>query len=401
MLWLTTLLLSLRSLWASKLRSVLAVLGIVIGVTAVIALLALGDGARSYLLKQVAQLQDICFVYPSLGKRNGVSRHAMTALSMSDALHLARLPAARSTAPLILSSASVRFYNHNAQAQIFGSSSNYFELRQYRFASGRGFSELEEETAAPVMVLASKTAKTLFGDDDPVGEVVLVGQHRLRVIGVLRSKDDDLFNDSANDRVIIGIGLARLLYTRSTSLTQLLVQRRGEVLGEDFTKQVELELRQLHHLRPDDSDDFGIFSAQEEIEKLASITLAMTALLGSIGGIALLVGGIGIMNIMLVSVTERTREIGVRKAIGARERDILRQFLIEAVLLCSIGGALGVVLGAGLMWIAGKFMPFQPIIEPVSVVVALSFSAGVGIFFGFYPAVRASRLDPIQALHHE
>jgi len=401
MLWLTIILISLRSLFANKLRSFLAILGIVIGVTAVIALLALGSGARSYLLNQVAGLKDVCFVFPAQGKRHGVEHGAGDNLSVGDAYQVSQLASVRACTPMVISNAEAKRFTRSTSCMIMGTPSTYFKTRGYTFLTGHGFTDTQDDDCAPVAVLASKTAKWLFGEQDPIDETIHVGRTQLRVIGVLAPKDDDLMGMNSDDRIVISLGLARQLYTRSSAVTQMLVQGFKDQDIEQLKKDISHKLRRLHNLEEDDDDDFSIYSANDDINKFSSFTAALTALLGGIGGIALLVGGIGIMNIMLVSVTERTREIGVRKAIGARDRDILRQFLIESVLLTSIGGVFGVGLGMLLLWIASFFLPFEPQVDLDSIAIALSFSASVGIFFGYYPARRAAHLDPIQALHYE
>jgi putative ABC transport system permease protein len=322
-------------------------------------------------------------------------------LTLEDAAAiLQEVPGIQEIAPVVNGNAQVKYLNKNSRTSVTGTTRSYFTARNFEVEKGRAFTEVEAEQLAHVAVIGPTTAENLFGTREAEGEVFKLNGINFRVIGILKSKGDQgWFNP--DDQVLVPYT------TAMKQLFGLTYVREIDILAENADELTKLQeqttavLRKRHHLQSDAPDDFNVRNQAEVVETLSSMTRTMTILLGGIAGISLLVGGIGIMNIMLVSVTERTREIGVRKAIGAKERDILRQFLIEALLMTGTGGLFGVALGIGVAEIVSRTFEFATLVQPLAVLIALGFSAGVGVFFGYYPAHRAAMLDPIEALRYE
>ncbi len=400
MLFWITVKLAVKSLFANKMRTVLSMLGIIIGVAAVISMLALGAGAQSQVLDQMSAMgARLLIVRP--GQRGIFSTGPRQSLMIEDARAIKdQVPAVRQLAPVVRGSARVKYLNKNTSTTVMGVSMTYFPVRNYTVEYGRAFTEAEAEGLAKVAVIGPTTAEDLFDDADPLGKVIRVNRLIFRVIGVLKSKGDQgWFNP--DDQVIIPYTTAMKQLLGKNSLREIDIQvfEGGDL--DQAEQAITSVLRKQHRLSPGTGDDFYIRNQAEMLEATSNITKTFTMLLGGIASISLLVSGIGIMNIMLVTVTERTREIGVRKAIGAKDRDILRQFLFEALLLCVLGGLLGVGAGLGLARAVNEMTRFTVIVEPSSVLLALSFSMGVGMFFGYYPALRAARLNPVDALRYE
>ncbi len=401
LLW-TILKVALKSLLANKLRSFLAMLGIIIGVGAVISMLALGAGAKKQVMGRVTAMgTNLLIIRPGLSQRGGVFSGSRESLTLKDAeAILKEVAAIEIIAPLVMGRAQVKYYNQNTNTTVTGAAQTYFGIRSFEIEKGRAFTVVEEEQAERVAVLGANTAVTLFGDQDPIGESLRVKNINLRIIGILKAKGDQgWFNP---DDILV------TPYT--TAMKQL--------FGQDYLNEIDLKvaegadlkgieeevgqvLRRRHRIRPNAEDDFHIRNQAEIVEMASSFTKTFTILLGGIASISLIVGGIGIMNIMLVTVTERTREIGIRKAIGARNRDILRQFLLESILISGIGGVFGIATGFAVAELVSQFNTFATVIELRSLVLSLAVSASVGIFFGYYPARRAAQLDPIEALRYE
>lgn len=402
MLFWTILRVALRSLAANKLRTLLSMLGIIIGVGAVISMLALGTGAQKQVLEGIQSMgTNLLIVRSGQAGMRGVSMGTQDSLTLDDAeVLLRKLSAVQAVSPVVGGSVQMKFLNHNVRTNITGAALTYFDIRNFPIEKGRIFQESEVNQHARVAVIGPVTAENLFGIQDPIGKTMKLKGINFQIVGVLKSKGDQgYFNP--DDQAIIP-------YT--TAMKQ--------VLGLEYVREIDLQidpkadinlaqeeatalLRKSHRLQPDTPDDFNIRNQAEFIETASSFSRVFTILLGGIASISLLVGGIGIMNIMLVTVTERTREIGVRKAIGARNRDILLQFLLESMLLSCTGGLIGVLLGLGLALLISRFSQFATVVEPTSVLLAFAFAAGVGVFFGFYPARRAASLDPIEALRYE
>jgi putative ABC transport system permease protein len=402
MLFWTTLKVAVRSLLANKLRAILSMLGIIIGVGAVIAMLAVGAGAREQVMSRITAMgSNLIMVSPAQSAGGGVRGGSAQTLTLEDAQALLNtIDGVNMASPVVRGNAQFKYYNANMQSSIMGVTLTYLDIRNYEIDHGRSFTVGEVERSAQVAVLGSDTVTELFGDLDPVGEEISIAGKSFLVLGVLKSKGSQgPFNQD---------DLALIPYT--TAMNRILgVDHLDEVdlqIGED-ADQTTIEdriaslLRSRHRLRPEEEDDFRVRNMAEVIETAASVTGTFSLLLGSVAAISLVVGGIGIMNIMLVTVTERTREIGIRKAIGARERDVLIQFLLESMLMSSLGGVIGVVMGLGTAVLIARFASFPALVQPGSVTMAFSFAVGVGVFFGYYPARRAAAMDPIEALSYE
>ncbi|NBQ87492.1 MAG: FtsX-like permease family protein [Betaproteobacteria bacterium] len=408
------LLAALRSAWrslaANTLRSILTMLGIIIGVAAVITMIAVGRGATERVQAQMKGLgSNIMLVLPGGVTAGGVRLGAQTGqgLTEEDAIAIAReIPEVQVAAPSSRTGAQVVVGNTNWSTSIFGTTNDYFEAREWALQSGRLFEAAEMQGSAKVAVIGQTVATQLFGDADPLDQVIRVKKVPVTVIGLLEKKGQNSMGQDQDDVVVVPISTYR---NRIQGGTAGKLKRIGSISvkvieGHDM-KQVEDSikelLRQRFKVQPGAEDPFSIRNLTEILQAQEASSRVMTMLLAAVAGISLIIGGIGIMNIMLVSVTERTREIGLRMAVGARGRDILAQFLIEAVTLSLTGGAIGVVLGAIATWAVGQFAGWQVSMTLGSIGLAAGFAALVGVFFGFYPARRASQLLPIQALRHE
>jgi len=397
-----------RSLRANRMRSILTMLGMVIGVSAVIAMVAIGAGANERIAAQISSIgSNLLLVLPgsttSGGLRSGFG--SAPTLTMADARAIGReLPAVRLAAPSIRSTSPVVYGNQNWSTLIQGVTPEYFEIREYRLAEGRFFTSDEVDASSKVAVVGRTVVRNLFGDESPVGAILRIKRVPFTVVGVLAEKGQSPQGQDQDDIIIAPITTVqnRLVGSGHPGSVGVIIAQAvdRESIGEAEREVVSL-LRQRHRIGSGQEEDFSVRNLSEMLEVAEASTRVMSLLLGAIASVSLLVGGIGIMNIMLVSVTERTREIGIRLAVGARERDILVQFLIEAVFLSVAGGAVGILLGIGGSLLISRFAGWSTLISPGAVLVAFSFSAAVGIFFGFYPARKASRLDPIEALRHE
>jgi len=392
-----------KSLIANKLRSVLAMLGIIIGVAAVIAMLAIGTGAKQQVLDKISAMgTNLLIVRPAPRGTGGIMSGTQLNLTDDDARAiLSKIDHIHSLAPVVGRNFQVKFMNQNTNTQILGSTPTYLPIRDFDIASGHMFTDFDVDRWNRVAVLGSVTATNLFGFSDPVGQTVKINGINFKVTGVLASKGDQgWFNP--DDQVIVPYTVDMHILMGADSLREIDVQCEEGTDLDAAQNDIFTLMRVRHKTQPHEPDDVMIQNQAQFVDAFSAAASTFTILLGTVGGISLLVGGIGIMNIMLVTVTERTREIGIRKAIGAREFDILSQFLIEAVLMSAVGGITGVGLGIGAAWVVGHLSDdFPTIVRPYSIVMALVFSAAVGIFFGFYPATRAAKLDPIEALRYE
>ena len=403
--------LALRALAANTLRSILTMLGIIIGVAAVITMIAVGGGATQRVQEQMKGLgSNIMLVLPGGVSQAGVRLGAQTRqrLTEEDALAIALdIPEVQVAAPTSRTSGQLVFGNTNWGTSIIGVNNEYLEARDWPLASGRLFDAAELSGSAKVAWIGATVARELFGDQDPVDQMIRVRNIPMTVIGVLAAKGQNSMGQDQDDAIMIPLGTLRNRIWGGDATSRL--KRVGAISvkvrdGQDM-KAVEESikdlLRQRFKVQSGGEDPFQVRNLTEILQAQEESSRIMTLLLAAVAGISLVIGGIGIMNIMLVSVTERTREIGLRMAVGARGRDILAQFLVEAVTLSLIGGALGVVLGAVATWAVGNFAGWQVSLSPNSVVLAVGFAGFVGIFFGYYPARRASKLLPIQALRYE
>jgi len=402
MLFWTIAKVALRSLFANKMRSFLAMLGIIIGVAAVISMLGLAAGAKARIMDRISAMgTNLLVVRPGSRGSHGVQSSTAQNLTLDDAeAILAAVPGVRQLAPVVMGAAQLKYFNKNTNASVTGTSITYFPIRGFDVERGRAFTEVEVERSSRVAVLGPTTAEELFGTADPLGETFKIKGINFRVVGVLKAKGDQgWFNP--DKQAIVPYPTAMNQLFGLDHLREIDIQAVNEDTLDDVEEAATTLLRKRHRIQADADSDFSIRNQAEMLETMSSVTRTFTLLLGGIASISLLVGGIGIMNIMLVTVTERTREIGVRKAIGAKDRDILSQFLLEAVLMSGLGGVFGVAVGVGGAHVISGLMQATAVVEMWSVLLALLFSASVGIFFGFYPARRAARLDPIEALRYE
>ncbi len=395
-----------RALRRNKMRSLLTALGIIIGVAAVIAMVGIGNGAKAQVEEQIASMGDnVILIFSGSVSRGGTSSGYGGAgtLTLEDAAAIKReIPGVEAVTPEVQGGARVSFGNQNWSTRLNGVSPEFFDIRRWTFAHGGPFTERDVRTSAKVAVIGNTTALQLFGNAEAaLGQIVRVRRVPFTIIGVLGVKGASVMGTDQDDTLVIPYtsAMKRVLGTKTLPRITLSVEK-GRPLAPVQEELTQL-LQQRHRIGPDRDPDYFVRS-QEEIATMATATSkVMTMLLGSIAGVSLIVGGIGIMNIMLVSVTERTREIGIRLAIGARGNDILLQFLIEAITLSSLGGIVGVGLGLGTAKILSSAFAWPVSITPGPIIFAFLFSAAVGIFFGFYPARKAASLDPIEALRYE
>ena len=405
----TALRAALRALTANLLRSVLTMLGIIIGVGAVITMLAVGRGATERVQGQIKGLgSNIVLVVPGSLSAAGVRLGAQTRsrFTEEDAEALAReVPEVQVAAPSSRTTAQAVAQSANWNTTIFGTTNDYLEAREWPLAAGRLFEAAEQQGSAKVAWLGQTAARELFADDDPLGQTVRVRGVPFTVVGVLAAKGQNAVGQDQDDIVIVPMSTFRnRIWNAGGNVRRIWSIHVKVRAGADMAR-AEESMRTLLRQRlrvPEGGDDtFSIRNLSEVLQAQEESSRVMTALLAAVAGVSLLVGGIGIMNIMLVSVTERTREIGLRMAVGARGRDILAQFLIESVTLSLVGGAIGVALGVLATWAVERATGWSAVMEPWSVLLAVGFAGLVGVFFGYYPARRAARLQPIVALRHE
>jgi putative ABC transport system permease protein len=401
---------AVNALRVNKLRSVLTMLGIIIGVAAVIAMVAVGSGAQARVAEQIQSLgSNLIIVLSGSVSQGGIRLGQGTQLTITedDAYAIQReIPAVQAAAPSSRGNGQIVYGNLNWATSIQGVTPNYFEARDWAVVVGRGVAQEDVDGATKVVLLGQTTALNLFGEGDPVGQIVRIKKVPFTVIGLLDRKGQNSWGQDQDDVVIIPLSTAKkkvlgvsLSNYRSVNAISVKV-RANEDMGE-AEEQIRALLRQRHRLQPQQDDDFWIRNLSEVLQTQEESSKVMTYLLAAIASVSLLVGGIGIMNIMLVSVTERTREIGLRMAIGARGRDILSQFLVEAITLSLIGGLIGIAFGLAGSELISYFAEWRTLVNVRSIAIAFGFSALVGVFFGFYPARKAAQLDPIDALRYE
>ena len=410
MTFFATLKVALAALRTNKLRSALTMLGIIIGVGAVIAMVGVGAGAQARVEDQIKSLGSNLIIvlsgnFTGAGARMGAG--SQPTISEDDAYALQReVPTIEASAPQLRGSGQVVFGNSNWATSILGISPEYFVARNWVTVSGRVIEAPDVEAAGKVAVLGQTVARNLFGEADPVGETIRIRRVPHTIVGVLERKGQSMVGQDQDDVVLIPISTARKrvlggqqVKSRSVQSITIKVQDGQSVaLAEQEIRDL---LRQRHRLQPNQEDDFFLRNLAEVLAAQEASSRVLAMLLAAIASVSLVVGGIGIMNIMLVSVTERTREIGLRMAVGARGRDILLQFLVEAVTLALIGGLVGIVLGVGASFAVGHFAGWRTEMNAAAIVLAVSFAGAIGVFFGFYPARKAAQLAPIDALRHE
>ena len=386
-------------------RSVLTALGIIIGVGAVIAMVGIGNGAKAQVEAQIASLgQNVILIFSGSTTSSGIRTGwgGAGTLKIEDAEAISReVPGVIGVSEEVVSTTQVAAGNQNWFTRVYGESADYFDIRQWPLADGAPFTAQDVRSANKVCVIGRTTATQVYGNEDPVGQILRIKEVPFTIVGVLTPKGLSTQGVDQDDIVIMPYTSAMKRVLGGTTLRNINVQIGDGQQVEAAQQQIISLLRQRHNIRPGRDDDFTVRNQQEIAEAATETSRVMTVLLGAIAGVSLVVGGIGIMNIMLVSVTERTREIGVRMAVGAHGSDILTQFLIEAVTLSSVGGLIGIICGIGASRILSAYAHWPTLISLSSVAIAFLFSAAVGIFFGFYPARKAARLDPIEALRYE
>lgn len=408
MILLATFKIALRALRRNTLRTLLTMLGIIIGVGAVIAVVSIGSGAKAQVEAQIASMgQNVILILSGNVSRGGFRMGFGTAgtLTREDLEAISKeVPGVVGISPEVWSFAQVAVGNQNANTQVRGVGVDYLDIRSWRLTSGANFTETDVRSGNKVALLGKTTADLLFGDEDSVGQAIRIKNAPFTVLGLLAPKGMSGRGDDQDDVILVPYTSAMTRLTGQTTFRSLNAQTSSAKLMATVQEDIISLLRQRHRIGPDREDDFLVRTQQEISEMATATSKVMTWLLGSVAAVSLLVGGIGIMNIMLVSVTERTREIGIRMAVGARGRDILMQFLTEAVVLSLLGGCLGIFLGV----LSSRILPrilsslgVTTLVSPTSIIVAFLFSAVIGIFFGFYPARKASQLDPIESLRYE
>ena len=392
---------ALKSLSANKLRSVLAMLGIIIGVGAVITNLAIGSGTRQQVISRFSAMgTNLLVVRPAQRGSGGVMSGTQQNLTVDDAQAILKLSGVAAVAPVVGRNVQAKYLSQNTNVNMTGSATTYLSIRDFQIERGRNFADQDVDHWARVAVLGPVTASNLFGVSDAVDQTIKINSINFRVIGVLKSKGDQgWFNP--DDQIIIPYTTAMHILMGVINVREIDVEAADNANINSVQSDLETLLRRLHKTQPGAPSDVDIRNQADLIATVTETQNQFIVFLGVVGGVSLLVGGIGIMNIMLVTVTERTREIGIRKAIGAREFDILSQFLIEALLMSGVGGLVGAGLGIGASWAVRSWTSYATIVSPFSVMLAMFVAGVVGIFFGFYPATRAAKLDPIEALRYE
>jgi putative ABC transport system permease protein len=396
---------AMRALARNKMRSILTMMGIIIGVGAVIAMLGVGQGARQTMQEQIQAMgSNLLFVSSGTVTRSGMHLGwgSTKTLVYDDMLAILReSKAVHAAAPGTNTSGQVVFGNDNWATRLNGTEPQYFEIRNWPFQEGAGFTQDDVTMAANVAVIGETVRKNLFGATDPIGQTLRVNNLPFRVTGLLAPKGTSAVGDDQDDILLVPLTTLQKKITGQPWLRWIMVSAVSREASYAAQEQITALLRDRHRIRPGADDDFSVRNLADMADVADEAGRVMTLLLASIASVSLIVGGIGIMNIMLVSVTERTREIGVRMAIGATEGNVQQQFLVEAVVLSLMGGTIGILFGLGASFLITQTLGWPVLISPVLIVIAVLFSMAVGVFFGFYPARKAAQLDPIEALRYE
>jgi putative ABC transport system permease protein len=397
---------AMRALSRNKMRSVLTMLGIIIGVGAVIAMLGVGQGARQTMQEQIQAMgSNLLFVGAGTVTRGGMHMGwgSTKSLVYDDMVAILReCPAAHAAAPGSSSSGQVVFGNDNWATRLNGTEPQYFDIRNWPFQEGSGFTQDDVTMSANVAAIGETVRKNLFGATDPVGQTLRINSLPFRVTGVLAPKGTSAtMSEDEDDIILVPLTTLQKKITGQPWLRWIMVSAVSREASYAAQKQIAGLLRDRHHIRPGTDDDFFVRNLADMADVADEAGRVMTLLLASIASVSLIVGGIGIMNIMLVSVTERTREIGLRMAIGATEGNVQQQFLTEAVVLSLMGGTIGILFGLGASYVITQTLGWPVLVSPIVIVIAVLFSMTIGVFFGFYPARKAAQLDPIEALRYE
>jgi putative ABC transport system permease protein len=396
-----------RALGANRLRTALTMLGMVIGVGAVVLMLAVGEGARSTVNQAIRAMgSQLLMVAPGASSASGLRFGAGTAstLTVTDAEAMNRLPSLSAAAPAFPSGAQLAYGSRNWNASVFGVTPEYLAVRSWSLESGQPFTVGDVRRGARVALVGQVVVRNLFGEEDPLGKTLRIKNLPFLVVGVLERKGQSLDGRDQDDVVMVPITTAQTKLFGNAfpgTVRFIIAQARSAEHMDDAEADITQLLRDRHRLGEGEDNDFTIRNLTAIAETAALSARAMAVMLGAIASVSLLVGGIGIMNIMLVSVTERTREIGIRMAVGARRRDILLQFLLEALLLCVLGGLAGALLGVGGSWLVSDLAGMTVVVTGAAIALSFLFAAGTGVFFGFYPARKAALLKPVEALRHE
>ncbi|SHK01456.1 putative ABC transport system permease protein [Desulfatibacillum alkenivorans DSM 16219] len=405
MKWFKFVKVALQSILKNRMRSLLTMLGVIIGVGSVIALMALGEGSQKDIKTQISSMgTNLLMIHPGAGRSGGVrlGSGSLATISMDDVKALREKSSTLlAVSPNVRVSEQVIAGNANWSTSVEGVSPDYLTIRNYEIASGTFFTERDVRTRAKAAVLGRTVAEELFGDSDPLGARIRVRNVPFKVIGVLAEKGQSSMGNDQDDVIFTPSTTALYRLSDGKTLRVIMASAVSEEKMDAAEKEITQILRAQHKLSDSEEDDFNIRSQTEIINMASQMTGTLTALLSAIAGVSLLVGGIGIMNIMLVSVTERTREIGIRMAVGARGSDIMAQFLVEAIILSLIGGVFGIVTGLSLAFGLGAILGCSVVTNLSVILTAVAFTAGVGVFFGFYPARKAAGLHPIEALRYE
>jgi putative ABC transport system permease protein len=399
-----------RALRVNKMRSALTMLGIIIGVGAVIAMVAVGSGATARIQEQIQSIgSNLIMVIPGSITNSGIRLGAGNAVTLTqdDAKAVAaECPAVAAVAPISRGGAQVIYGNNNWATSIQGTTPDYLVIRDNEIAEGQSFTLQDVDSDSKVAVLGKTVVDNLFAGADPIGQAIRIKNVPFTVVGTLVPKGQSPMGQDQDDVILLPISTAKkkvlgVNQANAASVATIMVQARDSSLMKQAEEQTRALLRQRHRLQVNQDDDFTVRNLEEVFAAQESSARVMSILLAAIASVSLIVGGIGIMNIMLVSVTERTKEIGLRQAVGAKTKDILTQFLVEAVTLSVLGGVIGIVLGSGASVLISYFAQWSTLVSPMAILMAFAFSAFVGIFFGYYPARKAAFLDPIDALRYE
>jgi putative ABC transport system permease protein len=400
-MWWNTLMLAMRAIRRNLMRSFLTILGVVIGVAAVITMVTLGNGATRSVSDQIASMgSNLLMVRP--GQRFGPGAEAAPNFKIADieAVHN-QITGTAAVAPVVSSAVTAVYQANNWSTSVTGSTLEYFTAANWEIAAGRAFNEAEERAGKAVCVIGATVRDKLFGQQNPVGAEIRIKQFACEVIGLLKAKGQSAMGSDQDDVVVMPLRTVQRRLVGNVDVRMIMVSVAAGASIDTVKDRLTSLLRERRNIGEFEDDDFRVMDTRQIAETLTGTTRILTMLLGAVAAVSLLVGGIGIMNIMLVSVTERTREIGIRLAIGALEREVLLQFLIEAVVLSSLGGLIGIVLAAGASVFLAGLMSVPYIFDPSINLLSFAFSAAIGVMFGYFPAQRAARLDPIEALRHE